>query len=182
MFDASQQSKAEAKGTKMISNARTSTQSSTDETVDAKWVDAINDLVALTKTRDIIWAAIDHRAFPAPGKDALGREIAIQAVYEADYKDKRIQLQETGVHLPQAGTPLQAGGFSGGWKRSVVQEAALQTADARLRLLDANRNIVFVFPQAPNMIELLSAVKYQVADVESFLKMLRLDVSAVAGI
>jgi len=179
MFDASQQSKA--KGTQMPLNVGAFIQASTDGAADAKWVDAINDLVVLTKSRDITWAAIDHRAFPALGKDALGREIAIQAVYEADYKDKRIQLQETGVQLPQAGTPLQAGGFSGGWKQSVIQEVAFQTADARLRLLDTNRNVVFVFPQVSNMIELLAAVKYQVADVEAFLKMLRLDVSAVAG-
>lgn len=151
---------------------------SSDNVVEDKWVNGVNDLVALTESRDIQWTTADPSSFPALGKDASGRDIAVQAVYEAEYKGKRLQLQETGVQLPQVGTPLQNGTFSGGWRKTVVQEVALRTADGRLRLLDAKANVVFVFPQTPNMVELLAAVKYQIADVESFLKMLHQDVSA----
>ena len=152
-----------------------------DAIVENKWTDAVNDLVALTESRDIQWTTADSSSFPALGKDTSDREIAVQAVYEAEYKEKRLQLQETGVQLPQVGNPLQNGTFSGGWRKPVVQEVALRTADGRLRLLDAKANVVFVFPQTPNMVELLAAVKYQIADVESFLKMLHQDVSAVSS-
>jgi len=143
-----------------------SQQQQNEEQPDAQWVEAIDKIAQLTREGTIKWSAVEASAVKAL------RQIVISA-YQDEFEGKTMLLQET---MPEARAVTGLGIATDSVAASInamIGQASSNQKTFSLRIVDDNKSPLFVFPNVPNVVELMAAIKYQLADIDSFLGSLR---------
>lgn len=133
---------------------------------DAQWVEAIDKIAQLTREGTIKWSPVESSAVKASGR-------AVLSAYQTEFEGRVLLLQET--------TPeVQPGVIYGADTDPLAAILNYRISQSRsthrvlsLRIVDNNKSPLFVFPDVPNVVELMAAIKYQLADIDSFLGSLR---------
>jgi hypothetical protein len=131
-----------------------------DWEVDKKWADAVSQIIKLTQEGRIKWKPADISTLVATAS-------RITSAYDADYGGKTLRLQQVNPPMDSTDAYLSAQARIHGEPYLSNDRSVLS-----LRLVDDNGSPLFVFPNVEAMSELLSAVKYQLADVDTFIEAL----------
>lgn len=103
-------------------------------TANDKLIDAIVSLIDGTQEGRIIWAV--KKLTPTLSTDP---KIAVQAVYETEYRGRKLRLYEAAYNSPN------------------------------LEIIDDNGTALWTFPPVSGLDDLLSSVRYETAGVKDFL-------------
>lgn len=135
-----------------------------EEQPDAQWVEAVDKIAQLTREGTIKWSAVETTAMKVPGQTVL-------SAYQAEFDRRTLLLQET---TPEVQTPSGSGATRGAYVlNTMLGSARFNQRVFSLRIVDDNKSPLFVFPNVPNVVDLMAAIKYQLADIDSFLGSLR---------
>jgi hypothetical protein len=133
-------------------------------TEDSKWISAVTALLKLTQTGALKWERTSQsEAFPG-----VEPESEIEFVYTAKLKDLGFRLYETVSAAFRSSSLLNAWSDMLGNRDSLARRRSA-TRRIILEAVDDNLKSLFTFPQVSALADLLSAVKYQVSDVENVL-------------
>jgi hypothetical protein len=113
-----------------------------------KWAHFIAQLIERTQDRRVEWSSYIPKQSDAAS--------AIDVVYQTKYADKALRLYKAKRAVDQS--PF--------W--SAVSPAARD--EIVLKIVDQDQKEVWAFPESPALVDLLTAVKYQVAKVDDFLE------------
>lgn len=147
---------------------------------DAYWEKAVERMTELTRAGTLKWDVVDATEAQV---SSAGEVIA---AYDARYDNKIVRFLEAEPPLPMprsaaamlhAATQAQAAMLHAATQPSALY--SLSGAPARKRqsvyslaLIDVNGAPLFAFPKNVELIELLAAIKYQIAGIESFVNAL----------
>ncbi len=132
------------------------------------WKKAVERMVELTKANRLKWETVDA----AGAKVSSSRKV--YSAYDAVYDGRTARFLETEPST-QAITALQKVlEESDGLLRlyGTAPQQHTQQKEYQLLLVDSNGVALFLFPNGLPLIELLAAIKAQIADVESFVNAL----------
>lgn len=132
------------------------------------WKNAVKRMAELTRANKLRWETVDA----ANAKASSSRKI--HSAYDAVYDGKTARFLETEPNS-RAMTALEkmfqeTDGLLRPYDTRPQQDAPQK--EYRLLLVDTNGVALFVFPNGLPLIELLKAIKTQIADVESFVNAL----------
>lgn len=117
-------------------------------TVD-KWALFVSQLIERTQDNRVQWSSYVPKQTDGPAK--------IDTVYQTKFKDKTLRLFQI--------KPREQESHAASWfARPSVREEII------LKIVDDQQNEVWRFPESRALGDLLSAVKYQVAKIDDFLK------------
>ena len=116
-----------------------------------KWSQFIAQLIERTQDDRVKWSSYKP-------KEVEGSRSKIEQVYQTKYEDKALRLfkvEPKGESQPR---------IAGWWSQSSEREQII------LKVVDEQQGELWRFPETPALGDLLSAVKYQVARIDEFLK------------
>ena len=143
----------------MNMNEKTSDQAARED--DVKWVEAVHNLITLTKGGALKWTPVDPSDVVVYSSRAR-----VLSAYEATYSRQRMRLQEEGYPPPD---PREAIFAISGFAPPTKTGGNITETQVSLRLLDTYGGTTFVFPQVDGLGDLLAAAKTQQANIEGFL-------------
>lgn len=130
-----------------------------------KIVEKITKLITLTQNNTIKW-----RAYPPEGERIIldDDSYALGAVYRAQYKDKHLRIYKRRFKVNEPTNPYVSSLTNNLLGYSKINYPYWDTKVV-LEFISIDGDSLWVFPPAPSLEDLFSAVQYQVADVGNFL-------------
>ena len=138
---------------------------------DPKWNDAVARITELTREGKIKWDSVD------PDDAQISSPYEVYAAYDSRYSGKivrflEVAVQSAGFTSSKSSTVLELLGGSYSLPKSDEKVWRRRNTVYSLVLVDVTGVPLFSFPRSVELVELLTAIKQQRADVDGFLNAL----------
>ena len=130
-----------------------------------KWVEAVAKLIKLTQASKIKWSSSKPPDYLKGDADDY-----VETIFLAKYNDRNLRLYQRIYKIEF--NPLTGSGL---FKFGDPRPDYLWSSNVALEMLDLDGNKIWKFPQVTPLEDLLTSVRFQVADLDGFIEKLLKD-------